>query len=128
MVNLERKHYWVIGLSIATFSFVMFFIGIKVVLENEVNINNIAALLGFSILVGIIAFFQLYFRFKISFLFFIAGLVFGFIIMYLNFLNTMTGWGDIIGILSLFTWTIIGLGLGLLMQLSYFLYKKIKKK
>jgi len=127
MINLERKHYWIIGLSIATFSFIMFFIGIKVVLGNEVNINNIASLLGFSILVGIVAILLLYFKFRISFLFFIAGLVFGFIVMYLNFLNNMSGWGDIIGILSLFTWTAIGLGLGLLMQLGYFLYKKFKK-
>lgn len=126
MINLERKHYWIIGISIAAFSFIMFFIGIKVVLGNEINFNNIVALLGFSLLMGIITLLLLYFKLKISFLSFIAGLVFGFIVMYLNFLNNLSGWGDLIGILSLFTWTIIGLGLGLLMQLGYFLYKKFK--
>lgn len=128
MLNLKEKNYWIIGLSIAFFSFIMFFIGVKVILGNEININNIVSILGFSVLTGIIALFLIYFNLRISFVAFIAGLVFGFIVMYLNFMNEMSGWGDIIGILSLFTWTIIGLGLGLLLQFGYFLYKKISKK
>lgn len=128
MLNLRRKNYWIIGLGIAAFSFIMFFIGVKVILGNEININNFVSLLGFSVLTGIIVLFLIYFNLRISFLSFITGLVFGFIIMYLNFMNEMSGWGDLIGILSLFTWTAIGLVLGLLLQSGYFLYGKLKKR
>lgn len=128
MLNLRRKNYWIIGLGIAAFSFIMFFIGIKVILGNEININNFVSMLGFSVLTGIIVLFLIYFNLRISFLSFITGLVFGFIIMYLNFMNEMSGWGDLIGILSLFIWTAIGLVLGLLLQLGYFLYGKLKKR
>lgn len=128
MFSLDRRHFRVTGLSVAIVSLIMVFIGVKVVLGNEINIDNIVVFIGFSILVGIIASSLVYFRFKIAFLFFIIGLVIGLFEMYRNFLNGMSGWGDLIGIISLFTWTIIGFGLGILSQLGYYVYKKFKNR
>jgi hypothetical protein len=128
MLKLEKKQYWVIGLITAILSFVLLFVGIKVISASLVSIQNIMAYIIFSALLGIVASALIFFRFKIAFLSFIAGLLLGYIFMYKAFLFDMTGWGDLIGVLSLLILTISGLGVGLLVQLGYYLYNKYKKQ
>ena len=48
--------------------------------------------------------------------------------MYRLFWQVLDGWGEIIGILSLLIWPVLGLVLGGLIQLLRFLYKKYAKK
>ena len=48
--------------------------------------------------------------------------------MYRLFWQVLDGWGEIIGILSLLLWPVLGLVLGGLIQLLMFLYKKYVKK
>lgn len=127
MMRLESKYSGTIGFSVGLFTLIALTIGIRVVLGNEINIYNLATLAGFSAFTGIFGFILVNYKLKISFLLYVAGLMIGFIAMYLDFVNDSTGWGDLIGLLSLFAWTIIGLGSGLLLQLGYFLYKKYKK-
>lgn len=93
----------------------------------ELSIENYIAYIAFSLIVGVVAAALIYFRLKIAFLSFTAGLILGFILMFYAFLYSTTGWGDLIGILNLMMWTILGLGVGLLIQLVYYLYKKFKK-
>lgn len=127
MMRLERKDSWIIGFSVSLFTLIALSISIIVVLGNKLDVYNLVTLVGFSIFTGIFGFVLVYFRLKISFLLYSAGLVIGFIVMYLDFVNDNTGWGDLIGLLSLFAWTVIGLSSGLLLQFGYFLYKKYKK-
>lgn len=121
---LEKKHSWKIGLGVAIISLIMLLVGVRTVLGNQLNLKNIIAFIGFSLLAGAIALMLIYFSYKLTFGFFMLGLVIGFFEMYRIFWNGMSGWGDLIGILSLFMWVIIGLGSGILAQLGYYIYKK----
>ncbi|MEG0774274.1 hypothetical protein [Clostridium sp.] len=127
MLKLERKQCWLVGLTVAIASFIMFFIGVKVVLGNEITFKNITAYIIFSSLVGIVASILTFFTLKIASITFILGLIIGFFQMYISFLKDMSGWGDLVGVMSLVVWIIIGLAAGLLIQLGIYLYKKIKK-
>ncbi|OGO79140.1 MAG: hypothetical protein A2Y23_06210 [Clostridiales bacterium GWB2_37_7] len=126
MLKLDKKQYWIIGLCTVILSFIMLFIGIKVIAASQVSIENVLAYIVFSLLVGGVASALIFFRLKIAFLSYIAGLLLGFVLMYRTFLYDMSGWGDLIGVISLLIWTIIGLGTGLLVQLAFYLFKKYK--
>lgn len=108
-------------------SFIMLFTGIKAILGSQITLKNIIAYVIFSALVGIVAAVLVFTRLKIALISYVLGLILGFIQMYKAFFNGMSGWGDLIGLISLFTWIIIGLCLGLLIQLGYFLFKRYKK-
>jgi hypothetical protein len=127
MLKLERKQSWLVGLTVAIASFITFFIGVKLVLGNEITLRNITAYIIFSILVGIIASILTFFTLKIAAITFILGLIVGFFQMYISFLKDMSGWGDLVGVMSLVVWIIIGLAVGLLIQLGIYLKNKFKK-
>jgi hypothetical protein len=42
-------------------------------------------------------------------------------------MSNLSGWGDLAGILNLMMFTILGFGVGLLIELAYYLYKRFKK-
>jgi len=112
---------------VAIISFIMLFLGVKGVLAQEVNIQNILVYIGFSVLIGIVTSLLVFFRFKVIFVTFMVGLVVGFFEMYRAFIDGLSGWGDLVGILSLFIWVISGLVTGILAQLGYYLYKRFRK-
>ena len=128
MLKLERRQYWIVGLIVAVLSFIMLFVGIRVILDSAVSIENIMAYIVFSALLGIVASALIFFRFKIAFLTLIIGLLSGFFVMYKTFLYDVSGWGDLIGIVSLLMCTLIGLVAGMLVQLIYYLYNRFKKR
>lgn len=128
MLNiLEKKNFWAVGIIVGMSTFSLLLIGIKVILGNELIARNLLAFIGLSLLTGIIALFLVYFKLKLSAALFIIGLVIGFFEMYRAFLGDMSGWGDLIGIMSLFMWSITGLVVGILVQVGRFLYRKFKK-
>jgi len=127
MLNLDKKKYWIVGLSVAIISFIMLFLGVKGVLAQEVNTQNILVYIGFSVLIGIVTSLLVFFRFKVIFVTFMVGLVVGFFEMYRAFIDGLSGWGDLVGILSLFIWVISGLVTGILAQTGYYLYKRFRK-
>ena len=128
MINFEKKNFWLIGLIVTVVSFIMLLVGIKIVLGNELVPRNLVAFSGFSVLAGLIALLSVYFRLKIAFLLFIVGLAIGFFEMYRAFIGGMSGWGDLIGIISLFMWALIGIGMGIIIQLGFYVYKRYKKR
>ena len=127
MLNLDKNNFRVVGLTVTIISFLMLLIGVKVILGNELIARNILAFMGFSVLTGMIALLLVYFRFKLSAVLFIIGIGIGFFEMYRAFLGDMSGWGDLIGIMSLFMWSITGLGVGILVQFGRYLYRKLKR-
>ena len=127
MLNIAKKNYLVIGLIAAVISFILLFVGVGVVLGNEFTTGNIVAFTGFSILVGSLVALMIFFTYKIVFFTFIAGLVIGFFEMYRAFMSGMSGWGDLIGLLSLFIWTVSGLGSGICAEVGYHFYKRSNK-
>lgn len=127
MLKLERKYYWIVGLSIAVISFILFFIGVRVVCDNEVTIGNLVAYGVFGATAGFIASLLVFFRLKLAFIAYILGWIVGYFEMYRSFINGMSGWGDLIGVISLFTWMAIGLGIGILSEIGRYVYMKSKK-
>lgn len=128
MFNFQKKQFWVVGLIVTVLVFIFLFVGIRVILGNAVYAGNILAFGIYSVLMGAIASLLVFFGLKIALTAYLGGLVLGFLMMYQIFSNGMSGWGDLAGILSLMTWTVFGLAIGILIQLVYFLYKRFKKK
>ncbi len=127
MFNIEKEHFWIVGLSVAILTFVLLFVGITRVANQEVSSTNMIAYVVFSLLTGSISALFVYFKLTIALISFDLGLIFGFIDMYRSFIRGMDGWGDLLGILALFAWCIGGLVLGLLAQLGYYLFKRFSK-
>jgi hypothetical protein len=120
----DKRDYLIVGFIVATLSFVLLFVGIKFILGNEIVTKNIIAFAGFSILVGVIISLLMLYKLKILYTSFIIGLVVGFALMYRTFLQEASDWRDLIGLLSLFAFAILSLGIGISAQLGYHLFKK----
>lgn len=126
MSKTNKRDCLIIGLITAFSSFILLFIGIKFILGNEIVAKNIITFAAFSILAGITISLLMLYQLKIIYAGFIIGLAVGFLLMYRAFLQEVTDWRDLIGLLSLFAFTIIGLGTGALAQFGYHLFKKYK--
>lgn len=124
-IRINQKNYWKIGLCISIIAFILLLSGVRFVLENPMNLQNLIAFVAFSLLVGVIGGGMVFARMNLAFVVFTIGLIVGYFEMFRGFLKGLSGWGDLIGILSLFTWSLIGLTAGLLAQLSVYLYKKM---
>jgi hypothetical protein len=127
MLKLEKKNFWVIGLCIVVLSFILFVVGMNVYSSVALSTGNYMGYLVFSLVVGAVAAILIYFRLKIAFISFAAGLILGFILMFNALLSNLSGWGDLAGVLNLMMFTILGFGVGLLIELAYYLYKRFKK-
>ena len=127
MLSLAKKRYWAAGLSVAAYSFVVLFVFPRTFLKMEIPAENLVNYVVFAVLTGVIAALFVYYRLTIAFLLYMTGLVVGFVLMFKAFIYDMTGWGDLIGIVSLMMWVVIGLGAGLLMQLAYYLFKRFRR-
>lgn len=126
MSKSNKKNYLIAGIAAAFLSFILLFIGIKVVLGNDIVTRNIMAFMGFSTLVGIIISVSVLFGFRIVYSSFAVGLAVGFLLMYRAFFQDMSGWSDLIGLISMFAFALIGLGAGVLGQLGYKLFRKYR--
>lgn len=75
---------------------------------------------------GVIASIFHYFRLFIAFWLFIAGVLVGFADMFRVFLVNDFGWNDLAGLMSFFSYVVIGFFAGLIIQVIYYLYRKYK--
>lgn len=91
-------------------------LGVKYVLGNDLIVRNFIAFAVISILVGTITGALLFYKLKIAYYLFTAGLLIGFIELFRSFISGAQGFGDLIGILSLFIFTALGLVVGLLVE------------
>jgi hypothetical protein len=114
------------GLSIA--SFLLLVVGIGALLEFSIQLQNLAVYFVFSLLMGIIYLLLSGYQLTIVLFLFLTGLLVGFIEMFRAFWQGIEGWGEIIGILALLIWPIVGILLGLIIQLGVFLYHTYQKK
>ena len=125
--HLEKKQL-LKGLGLALACFLLLVIGVGVLLDVSLKLQNLAVYFGYSVLAGSIYLILSGDRFRIVRFFFLIGLILGFIEMYRLFWQVLDGWGEIIGILSLLIWPILGLVLGGFIQFGMHVYKKYSKK
>jgi len=115
-----------VGLIVSIISFLVLYVGVKVVLSNEIIMTNIIAYIILSLILGGITSILYYFKLNIAVMLFSLGIVIGSFEMYRKFIDGMDGWGDLAGLMSFLAWIIIGLSSGLVVQLIVHLYKKMK--
>lgn len=127
MLKLGKKKHWTVGLIVTVVTFILFFVGVKFVLVSNVDLKNIVFYFAFSVVLGLISGALVFWKFKIASWGLFMGLGIGFFEMYRAFFNRMSGWGDLVGIFSLFAFIIMGLGAGIIGQFVYFIYKKSTK-
>lgn len=109
-------------------SFVLLILGIRTVLGQDLVIKNYLAFGIFSLTVGILASSMLFYNLKIAFRIFMAALVVGFAEFFRSFLMDTDGYGDLLGILSLFIITTFGFGLSMIVQFIVIGIRKAKNK
>ncbi|MDF2631612.1 MAG: hypothetical protein K0Q85_208 [Caproiciproducens sp.] len=121
----SKRNFWIIWLIVTTISFLLFFLGIKFILGSQITVQNTMAYIIVSLVFGAVSSCLYLLKLKIACVALIAGILVGFFEMYRMFFNDLNGWGDLVGLMSLFTWMVIGLCAGAVGQFGYFLYKKI---
>lgn len=120
-----RKHFWTIWAVVSIASFVLFLVGIGLLLRNPIVPQNFTATLIVSFLFGMVAAGLSLLKRKIALYLFLVGLAIGFFEMIRLFFIDAGGWGDLAGLASLFTWVVIGLAGAGIVELCIFLYRKI---
>lgn len=124
---LRQKLYFWVGLALFLLSFLLLFIGVRVVLGNPVSFRNAIAFMGYAFLAGALGGVLMFFKMKGGLITFILGLGIGFFEMYRLFFRNLSGWGDLVGIMTLFMWSLLGLGIGLCVEVIRFILKRATK-
>lgn len=122
MYKIGRQHFALAGAIIGVLTIVLILIGVIGVLEGPLYSRTLMIYVSFGILVGLVTAAFLFFGLRIAGNVFLAGLLLGFFEMFRGFFNKSNGWGDLIGILSVFLWTAAALCLGLVIQAGHHIY------
>lgn len=121
---IEKKHFLRMGTYVFLVTFLLLVFAVRFILGNPLETQNYIAFLILSSMAGIITSVLIYSQARIAAGFFIFGLGLGFFEMYRVFSRDMAGWGDLIGLISLFMWAVIGLGAGLLIQIGLKIFQR----
>lgn len=125
----DRKTVGIIaGVSIMAVIYILLYIGIVVILKQNVNSTNLFAYFILSLIIGIIGGFYIYFKLMPAFWCLIAGVGIGFYEMYRIFLEGMNGWADLTGFISMIMYILLGFAIGILAQIIRYFYKKSMQK
>lgn len=119
---------WKIGFFTALTSFVLLILGVRTILGTELELKNYLAFGVFSLTVGIIAAVMLFYNMKIAYRIFMVALVLAFAEFFRSFLMNSEGYGDLIGILSLFMISSFGFGIAVIVQFIVIAIRKMKEK
>ncbi|WP_342600960.1 hypothetical protein MHB48_08075 [Psychrobacillus sp. FSL H8-0483] len=120
------KNYGKIAGITIILSLFLLILGVKYVLGQDLVVQNFIAFAVISVLVGTITGALLFYKLKFAYYIFTAGLLIGFIELFRSFISGMDGWGDLIGILSLFIFTAFGLVIGLIIEAILYFIRKNK--
>ncbi|MEK4485521.1 hypothetical protein MHH81_07925 [Psychrobacillus sp. FSL H8-0484] len=120
------KNYGKIAGITIILSLFLLILGVKYVLGQDLVAQNFIAFAVISVLVGTITGALLFYKLKIAYYIFTAGLLIGFIELFRSFISDMDGWGDLVGILSLFIFTAFGLVIGLIIEAILYFIRKNK--
>jgi NAD/NADP transhydrogenase beta subunit len=118
---------WKIGLFTGLISFVLFIVGMRTILGQTLSVKNYFAFGLFGLIVGIFSILLLYFKLKIAYRIFIVALVLGFAEYFRSILMDLNGFGDLVGILSLYIITSFGLGIAVFVQFIVIFVRKNKE-
>lgn len=115
---------WFKGLIAGVTSYLLWLVGVGLILGQTLELRHFTVYALFSVLVTLVVVSLDYFALIRASSLFLVGLSIGFFEMFRAFIRQMTGWGDLIGVLSLMIWTGLGLLTGILVEGIYWLYRK----
>ncbi|MHA6259750.1 hypothetical protein ACXYMX_07500 [Sporosarcina sp. CAU 1771] len=121
-----ERHFGKFGAISGLLTFILLVTAVRNVLGNDLEIKNIIAFAVFGLIIGIACAAFLYYKLRIAFPIFLVAVVLGFFELFRNFLADHEGFGDLVGILSLFIFTSFGLGLALIVEGIVYLIRKNK--
>ncbi|PKM65028.1 MAG: hypothetical protein CVU94_09615 [Firmicutes bacterium HGW-Firmicutes-19] len=127
MFQIKKKFALPVGVVFFLLTFALFYIGVALILQNPLVLENYLAFAVFSLLVGIISACFVFFNLSIGFLIFTLGYVIGFGSMFYAFYEGMTGWGDLIGLIQMMFILGIGLATAVIVEIILLVIKKVKK-
>ncbi len=116
------------GIALSLITFVLLIIGVSFLLGAALQLQNLAVYFVFSLLAGLIYLVLSGYQLTIVLFLFMTGLLVGFIEMYRAFWQELDGWGEIMGILALLIWPVVGIVLGVVITIGVTLYKKYQNK
>ncbi|WOV88492.1 hypothetical protein QWT69_05080 [Sporosarcina oncorhynchi] len=121
------KKLWKIGFFTGLTSFVLMILGTRTILGTELVFKNYLAFGVFSLTVGIIAAVMLFYKMKIAYRIFMVALVLAFAEFFRSFLMNTDGFGDLVGVLSLFMISSFGFGVAVIVEFIVMIFKKMKE-
>lgn len=125
---MQQTHKWIKGSLAGLASYSLWLIGIGVILNQSIELRQYLAYALFSILVASIVIALEHFSLIRASSLFLTGLSVGFFEMFRVFIRQMSGWGDLIGVISLLIWVVLGLAAGMIVESIYWLYRRKKEK
>lgn len=125
---LAKKYTLPVGLVIAVLTAAMLYVGVAVVLNNPLELQNILVFITFGVLLGAIFACFVYFRLSVGFYLFLVSYIVAFATMFVTFTQDIDGWGGIIAIIQLMFILGIGLVSSLIAELVLFIMRRSKQK
>ncbi|NLK39555.1 MAG: hypothetical protein GX303_04825 [Clostridiales bacterium] len=117
-----------IGLVVAVIHFILFFIGVRFVLQNDIDWKHILSNAVLSLIIGAISFALYLPRIKFGFYIFIAGIAVSFAFMFSIFSERADGWADLAGLMTYFLIDLIALICAVATLIIVFIVKKLRMK
>ncbi len=125
---IPRKYFTFVGGGFALITFGSFYLGVAVILNNEVLLENLLAFGLFSLLIGTIASIFIYLERKFGFYIYTIGFLVGFSLMLYTFSTGMAGWEGLIGLIQMMMIVGVGLAVAVVVELILFFVKRSKNK
>lgn len=127
MFQIKKKYALPVGAAFFVLTFALFYIGVALILQNPLVLENYLAFAVFSLLVGVISACFVFFNLSKGFIIFTLGYVIGFGSMFYAFSGNLDGWGDLIGLIQMMFILGIGLATAIIVEIILLIIKKVKK-
>lgn len=126
MKKISLKKPALTGLAVAILHFILFYVGVAVILKNPIGWQHLLANAVLSLIVGVIAFALCLPKIRLGLYIFLAGIAVGFAAMYTIFFDGATGWADLAGLMTYFMIGLIALVCAVTVILIVFIVRKLR--
>lgn len=123
-----RKKVFYVGGAYVVVTFLLFYVGVAVVLDQPVLPENLLAFGLFALLVGLISGIFAFIKNNYGLIIFSVGYVIAFGFMYYTFLSDMTGWEGLIGLIQMMMILGISIAVAIVAEVIVFFMNKNKEK